>query len=102
MSKDLERRFVYEHLMRNLERHATVFKYLVQQEEMLQIDSRKDLPVLTILDPAKVPQKKTAPKVLLIIQMVFCMSLSLSLVLVTLEKHIKHYVSVLWAEFRRN
>lgn len=102
LSKDLERRFVYEHLMRNLERHATVFKYLVQQEEMLQIDSRKDLPVLTILDPAKVPQKKTAPKVLLIIQMVFCMSLSLSLVLVTLEKHIKHYVSVLWAEFRRN
>lgn len=97
LGKDVERRFAYERIVKKVERHGTVLRYLVQQQEMLQIDAQKDVPVLTIVDPVAIPQKKSAPKVGLLVQLAFSASLALALVLAAIESEL---LRILGAVFR--
>jgi uncharacterized protein involved in exopolysaccharide biosynthesis len=44
----------------------TVFELLTQQYEMARIEEAKDVPVVTVIDPPGVPEKKSFPPRILV------------------------------------
>jgi tyrosine-protein kinase Etk/Wzc len=59
----------YERLLRDAKVQETLYGLLTQQYEMARIQEAKDSPTVQILDVAKVPQRKSRPKRLLIVLM---------------------------------
>jgi uncharacterized protein involved in exopolysaccharide biosynthesis len=102
VGKDIDKSFVFERMRKVLDKHVAVVKYLVQQQEMLQIDSRRNISAITIADPVRVPEKKSAPKVFLMVQLAFAMSMVFSLTLVALESHIRRALGIVFGEIFRN
>ncbi len=76
--RNVELKLQFERLTREMERHAVVYKYLVQQQEVLAFDAHKSVPLLFVVDSVRVPEKKSAPKTMIITQLVFGMSVILS------------------------
>lgn len=70
----IEKRVTYERLFRQVERHGSVYKYLLQQEEMLGLDAAKNIPVLGLVDSIRVPEKKSGPKRMVFLEIVFFLS----------------------------
>jgi len=81
----------YERLKRNVERQASVYKYLVQQVEGLRIEAAQNTPTLTVVDPVILPQKKSTPKRMLIVETVFVLSVLFSSSLVIFDNEIKSF-----------
>lgn len=65
----------YTDLYREVKIHETVFELLSQQYEMARIEEAKDTPVVSVIDPALVPEKKSFPPRLLIAVGVLCVAL---------------------------
>ncbi|MFQ5779938.1 MAG: GumC family protein [Nitrospiria bacterium] len=57
----------YARLLREAKIQQTLFELLTQQYEMARIQEAKDSPTIQILDPAKVPEKRSKPKRRLIV-----------------------------------
>jgi uncharacterized protein involved in exopolysaccharide biosynthesis len=51
----------YADLYRRVRVEETVFELLTQQYEMARIEEAKDVPVVTVIDPPGVPEKKSFP-----------------------------------------
>jgi capsule polysaccharide export protein KpsE/RkpR len=51
----------YENLYRSVRVQETVFELLTQQFEIAQIQEAKDIPVLSVIDPPGIPEKKSFP-----------------------------------------
>lgn len=84
-------RLAYERLKREQTIHATVFGLLVQQREQLLIESVKNVPVLTVIDPPSLPKKRSWPPRVLLVKVAFFLSLAGAAAYV-----------ILMEEFRRN
>jgi capsule polysaccharide export protein KpsE/RkpR len=52
----------------------TLFEHLTQQYEMAKIQEAKEIPVVRVVDPANLPEKKTFPPRLLIVSLLTCLS----------------------------
>jgi capsule polysaccharide export protein KpsE/RkpR len=61
-------------LYRETKIQETVFQLLTQQYEMAKIEEAKEIPVVSVVDPANVPEKKSFPPRLLIILLVTSIS----------------------------
>ncbi|MGA9461782.1 MAG: Wzz/FepE/Etk N-terminal domain-containing protein [Terracidiphilus sp.] len=57
----------YADLYRRVRVQETVFELLTQQYEMARIEEAKDIPVVSVIDPPGVPEKKSFPPRLLLI-----------------------------------
>src|SRR5215472_3770822 len=51
----------YQDLYRQAKIQETIFEFLTQQFEMARVEEAKELPVLRIMDPPNVPEKKISP-----------------------------------------
>jgi capsule polysaccharide export protein KpsE/RkpR len=56
----------YADLYRRVRVQETVFELLTQQYEMARIDEVKDIPVVSVIDPPGIPEKKSFPPRLLL------------------------------------
>jgi len=56
----------YADLYRRVKVQETVFELLTQQYEMSRIEEAKDVPVVSVIDPPGVPEKKSFPPRLLV------------------------------------
>jgi capsule polysaccharide export protein KpsE/RkpR len=62
----------YADLYRRVRVQETVFELLTQQYEMARIEEAKDVPVVSVIDPPGVPEKKSfPPRLLLILALTF-------------------------------
>jgi capsule polysaccharide export protein KpsE/RkpR len=72
-----------------------VFKFLVQQAEMLKLDADKSIQVISVIDPPWVNDKKVAPKRRIAVQATFILSFLFSVFIVILwaawERHIREH-----------
>ncbi len=68
----------YADLYRRVRVQETVFELLTQQYEMARIEEAKDIPVVSVIDPPGLPEKKSfPPRTLLVLGMtVFCLVLA--------------------------
>ena len=92
IAKDLDLKIQFTRLTRNAERHGAVYKFLIQQEEMLAIDAQKNVPLLFSADSVLVPEKKSSPKTMVITQLVFFCSLLLTLAGILFKGAAVHFV----------
>jgi capsule polysaccharide export protein KpsE/RkpR len=69
-------------LYRETKIQETVYELLTQQYELAKIEEAKEIPVVKVLDPADLPEKKSFPPRLLIIALGAVFSLCLGAVLV--------------------
>lgn len=74
IQKRIGKRVTYERLFRQVERHGSVYKYLLQQEEMLGLDATKNIPVLGLVDSIRVPEKKSGPKRMVYLEIILFLS----------------------------
>lgn len=51
----------YQDLYRQTKIQETIFEFLTQQYEMARVEEAKELPVLRVMDPPNVPEKKNSP-----------------------------------------
>src|SRR6202012_3963890 len=51
----------YTDLYRRVKVEETIFELLTQQYEMARIDEAKDIPVVRVIDPPGIPEKKSFP-----------------------------------------
>jgi uncharacterized protein involved in exopolysaccharide biosynthesis len=85
-----------------------VYKFLVQQAEMLRFEADKNIRVISVVDPPWLNDKRVSPKRRIVVQSVFVISLLLSIFLVILHEAWRRHCeknpeSVLMAsEIRRN
>jgi uncharacterized protein involved in exopolysaccharide biosynthesis len=62
----------YADLYRRVKVQETVFELLTQQYEMARIEEAKDIPVVSVIDPPAVPEKKSfPPRILLMLLLTF-------------------------------
>ncbi len=57
----------YADLYRRVRVQETIFELLTQQYELARIEEAKDLPVIAVIDPAGVPEKKSYPPRLMLV-----------------------------------
>ena len=71
-------------LQRELEIQTELFKFLTMEYEEAKIEEAKDIPTVQVLDVAKVPEKKSKPRrVLLVISILLVCLIGNSLVIIT-------------------
>ena len=71
-------------LQRELEIQTELFKFLTMEYEEAKIEEAKDIPTVQVLDIAKVPQRKSKPRrVLLVISILLVCLIGNSLVIIT-------------------
>jgi capsule polysaccharide export protein KpsE/RkpR len=68
----------YADLYRRVRVQETVFELLTQQYEMARIEEAKDIPVVSVIDPPGVPEKKSFPPRLLLIAFLTAATLGLT------------------------
>lgn len=62
-------------LFRATKIQETLFEHLTQQYEMARIQEAKEIPVVRVVDPANLPEKKAFPPRLLIVSVLTCLSI---------------------------
>jgi len=77
----------YADLYRRVRVQETVFELLTQQYEMVRIEEAKDLPVVTVIDPPGVPERKSFPPRILLVLLLTLVSFSITAVLVLVREH---------------
>jgi uncharacterized protein involved in exopolysaccharide biosynthesis len=71
-------------LQRELEIQTELFKFLTMEYEEAKIEEAKDIPTVQVLDVAKVPERKSKPRrVLLVISILLVCLIGNSLVIIT-------------------
>ncbi|HEY6348055.1 MAG TPA: GNVR domain-containing protein [Candidatus Angelobacter sp.] len=51
----------FQELYRQAKTQETIFEFLTQQYELARVEEAKELPVVRVMDPPNVPEKKTSP-----------------------------------------
>jgi uncharacterized protein involved in exopolysaccharide biosynthesis len=75
----------YTDLYRRVKVQETVFELLTQQYEMSRIEEAKDVPVVSVIDPPGIPEKKSFPPRLLLALLLTAVSLACTSVLLLLH-----------------
>ena len=70
----------YMDALRNLKYQEAVYEILSKQFEMAKLDEAKDAPLIQILDKATAPEKKSAPKRMLIVIIASALAFFLSII----------------------
>ncbi len=76
----------YADLYRRVKVQETVFELLTQQYEMARIEEAKDTPVVSVIDPPEIPEKKSFPPRLLLIAILTFLSLATTAALILLRE----------------
>ena len=79
----------YQDLYRHVKIDETLANQLTLQDEAAKVDEAKELPVLQVLDPANVAEKKAGPHRGIIIVLSFLFFTSLGVFLILVEAHWK-------------
>jgi capsule polysaccharide export protein KpsE/RkpR len=77
----------YADLYRRVKVQETVFELLTQQYEMARIEEAKDVPVVTVIDPPGVPERKSFPPRLLLTLLLTFISFAAAAVLILVREH---------------
>ena len=77
----------YTDLYRRVKVQETVFELLTQQYEMARIDEAKDIPVVSVIDPPGIPEKKSFPPHLLITLLLTFLSFASASALILMRDH---------------
>jgi capsule polysaccharide export protein KpsE/RkpR len=81
----------YFRLERNFEIRMGVYKYLVQQAELLKLDANKTIQVISVIDPPWVNDKRVSPRRRVVVEAVFILSIlfftTLALLLALWDKY---------------
>jgi uncharacterized protein involved in exopolysaccharide biosynthesis len=76
----------YANLYRRVKVQETVFELLTQQYEMSRIEEAKDVPVVTVIDPPGVPEKKSFPPRLLLTLLLTFLSFAAAAALILMRE----------------
>jgi capsule polysaccharide export protein KpsE/RkpR len=76
----------YADLYRRVRVQETVFELLTQQYEMSRIEEAKDVPVVTVIDPPGVPEKKSFPPRLLLTLLLTFLSFAATAALILMRE----------------
>jgi len=79
----------YGKLLRDVKIQETLFGLLTEQHEHAKIQEAKDTPTIQILDVAKVPEKKSRPKRLIILAIAGGLSVVFSMLYAAVFEHIQ-------------
>jgi uncharacterized protein involved in exopolysaccharide biosynthesis len=77
----------YADLYRRVRVEETVFELLTQQYEMARIEEAKDVPVVAVIDPPGVPEKKSFPPRILITLLLTFLSFAAASALILVREH---------------
>jgi uncharacterized protein involved in exopolysaccharide biosynthesis len=77
----------YADLYRRVRVQETVFELLTQQYEMARIEEAKDVPVVTVIDPPGVPEKKSFPPRILLTLLFTFLSFAGASTLILIRDH---------------
>jgi uncharacterized protein involved in exopolysaccharide biosynthesis len=77
----------YADLYRRVKVQETVFELLTQQYEMARIEEAKDVPVVSVIDPPGIPEKKSFPPHLLITLLLTFLSFAGASALILVRDH---------------
>jgi uncharacterized protein involved in exopolysaccharide biosynthesis len=77
----------YADLYRRVRVQETVFELLTQQYELARIEEAKDVPVVTVIDPPGVPEKKSFPPRLLLTLLLTFLSFAATSALILMREH---------------
>jgi uncharacterized protein involved in exopolysaccharide biosynthesis len=77
----------YADLYRRVKIQETVFELLTQQDEMARIEEAKDVPVVSVIDPPGIPEKKSFPPHLLITLLLTFLSFAGASALILVRDH---------------
>jgi uncharacterized protein involved in exopolysaccharide biosynthesis len=77
----------YADLYRRVRVQESVFELLTQQYEMARIEEAKDVPVVTVIDPPGVPEKKSFPPRLLLTLLLTFLSFATAATFILLRDH---------------
>lgn len=58
---NLRKAVAFQRLQRNVLLHGKVYAFLIQQQEQIELEKKKDVPVLQEIDSPRMPTKKVAP-----------------------------------------
>jgi uncharacterized protein involved in exopolysaccharide biosynthesis len=77
----------YADLYRRVRVQETVFELLTQQYEMARIEEAKDIPVVAVIDPPGIPEKKFFPPRLLLTLLLTFLSFATTAALLLIREH---------------
>jgi uncharacterized protein involved in exopolysaccharide biosynthesis len=77
----------YADLYRRVKVQETVFELLTQQYELARIDEAKDVPVVSVIDPPGIPEKKSFPHRLLLTLLLTFLSFVSASALILMRDH---------------
>src|SRR6202012_5150021 len=77
----------YADLYRRVKVEETVFELLTQQYEMARIEEAKDIPVVSVIDPPGIPEKKSFPPRLLLSLLLTFLSFTGASTLILIRDH---------------
>lgn len=100
-SQNIGAAYEFQRLFRNIERQAAVYKLLIQQQELLMVDAKKNTPVLTIIDVAVPPEKKSAPPKGMILQAFFVLCFAGSMAWIGLDSQIAAFWGTIRSGLKR-
>jgi capsule polysaccharide export protein KpsE/RkpR len=77
----------YADLYRQVRVQETVYELLTQQYEMARIEEAKDVPVVSVIDPPGIPEKKSFPHRLLLTLALTFLSFAIAAALILVRDH---------------
>lgn len=80
LGSGIQEELQFERLSRQVLAHGQVYQFLMQQSEQLGIEKLKDIPVLSVIDPALPPQKRSRPPRQVVVQAALLAALLVSCV----------------------
>jgi uncharacterized protein involved in exopolysaccharide biosynthesis len=75
----------YANLYRQVQVQEAVYELLTQQFELARIQEAKDVPVVSVIDPPGIPEKKSFPRRLLLVALLTAASLAVASVFILLR-----------------
>jgi capsule polysaccharide export protein KpsE/RkpR len=77
----------YADLYRTVRVQETLFELLTQEYEMARIEEAKDVPVVSVIDPPGIPEKKSFPPRLLLALLITFLSFACASTIILLRTH---------------
>jgi uncharacterized protein involved in exopolysaccharide biosynthesis len=77
----------YADLYRTVRVQETLFELLTQQYEMARIEEAKDVPVVSVIDPPEIPERKSFPPRILLALLLTFLSLACASTIILLRTH---------------
>lgn len=81
----------YMQLMRNFEIQNRLLQFIYPAYEQAKLEEQKNIPILLVVDFAKIPEKKSSPKRVIIVTISFIVSIMLSIMYVSIIRGLNNY-----------